>query len=79
MQGASARPPLQIIGGQFQILRSIDVDAARPRHEIGNQRLRVEVPTLQKAQECRYLVKDFGTSQSPKSTRQRNSRYCPDR
>ncbi|MEW7977527.1 MAG: hypothetical protein AB2814_08815 [Candidatus Sedimenticola endophacoides] len=25
----------------------------------------------QKTQECRYLVKDFGTSQSPKSTRQR--------
>ncbi|MEW7976336.1 MAG: hypothetical protein AB2814_02435, partial [Candidatus Sedimenticola endophacoides] len=30
-------------------------------------------------QECRYLVKDCGTSQSPKSTRQRDSRYCPDR
>ncbi|MEW8014736.1 MAG: hypothetical protein AB2807_08130 [Candidatus Sedimenticola endophacoides] len=30
-------------------------------------------------QECRYLVKDFGTSQSPKSTRQRDSRYGPDR
>ncbi|MEW7977140.1 MAG: hypothetical protein AB2814_06810 [Candidatus Sedimenticola endophacoides] len=33
----------------------------------------------QRVQECRYLVKDFGTSQSPKSTRQRDSRYCPDR
>ncbi|PUE00524.1 MAG: hypothetical protein C3L25_06000 [Candidatus Sedimenticola endophacoides] len=32
-----------------------------------------------RSQECRYLVKDFGTSQSPKSTRQRDSRYCPDR
>ncbi|MFC1368176.1 MAG: hypothetical protein G8D59_10410, partial [gamma proteobacterium symbiont of Phacoides pectinatus] len=30
-------------------------------------------------QVCRYLVNDFGTSQSPKSTRQRDSRYCPDR
>ncbi|MFC1350488.1 MAG: hypothetical protein G8D60_14155, partial [gamma proteobacterium symbiont of Phacoides pectinatus] len=30
-------------------------------------------------QVCRYLVKDFGTSQSPKSTRQRDSRYFPDR
>ncbi|MEW7977921.1 MAG: NYN domain-containing protein, partial [Candidatus Sedimenticola endophacoides] len=30
-------------------------------------------------QECRYLVKDFGTSLSQKSTRQRDSRYCPDR
>ncbi|MFC1338071.1 MAG: hypothetical protein G8D28_02690, partial [gamma proteobacterium symbiont of Phacoides pectinatus] len=30
-------------------------------------------------QVCRYLVKDFGTSQSPKSTRQRDCRYCPDR
>ncbi|OQX41372.1 MAG: hypothetical protein B0D82_02390, partial [Candidatus Sedimenticola endophacoides] len=34
---------------------------------------------FEKEQECRYLVKDFGTSQSPKSTRQRDSRYCPDR
>ncbi|MEW7976372.1 MAG: hypothetical protein AB2814_02625 [Candidatus Sedimenticola endophacoides] len=34
---------------------------------------------IKKRQECRYLVKDFGTSQSPKSTRQRDSRYCPDR
>ena len=25
---------------------------------------------------CRYLVKDFGTSKSPKSTRQRDSRYA---
>ncbi|MEW8014480.1 MAG: hypothetical protein AB2807_06765, partial [Candidatus Sedimenticola endophacoides] len=33
----------------------------------------------QPLQECRYLVKDFGTSQSPKSTRQRDSLYCPDR
>ncbi|MEW7976957.1 MAG: hypothetical protein AB2814_05820, partial [Candidatus Sedimenticola endophacoides] len=33
----------------------------------------------QRLQECRYLVKDFGISQSPKSTRQRDSRYCPDR
>ncbi|MEW7977119.1 MAG: hypothetical protein AB2814_06690 [Candidatus Sedimenticola endophacoides] len=24
-------------------------------------------------------MKDFGTSQSPKSTRQRDNRYCPDR
>ena len=29
--------------------------------------------------ECRYLVKDFGTSLSPKSTRLRDSRYCPGR
>ncbi|MEW8013757.1 MAG: methyl-accepting chemotaxis protein, partial [Candidatus Sedimenticola endophacoides] len=34
---------------------------------------------IQAIQECRYLVKDFGTSQSPKSTRQRDSLYCPDR
>ncbi|MEW7981265.1 MAG: DUF4124 domain-containing protein [Candidatus Sedimenticola endophacoides] len=33
----------------------------------------------EQGQVCRYLVKDFGTSQSPKSTRQRDSRYCPDR
>ncbi|MEW8020491.1 MAG: hypothetical protein G8D58_06845 [gamma proteobacterium symbiont of Phacoides pectinatus] len=33
----------------------------------------------ERIQVCRYLVKDFGTSQSPKSTRQRDSRYCPDR
>ncbi|MEJ1381498.1 MAG: IS1380 family transposase [Candidatus Sedimenticola sp. (ex Thyasira tokunagai)] len=29
------------------------------------------------AQECRYLVKDFGTSKSPKSTRLRDSHYAP--
>ncbi|MEW8020957.1 MAG: DUF5610 domain-containing protein, partial [gamma proteobacterium symbiont of Phacoides pectinatus] len=34
--------------------------------------------TYDLVQVCRYLVKDFGTSQSPKSTRQRDSRYCPD-
>ncbi|MCU7915383.1 MAG: hypothetical protein KZQ65_05625, partial [Candidatus Thiodiazotropha sp. (ex Gloverina cf. vestifex)] len=28
-------------------------------------------------QACRYLVKDFGTSESPKSTHQRDSRYAP--
>ncbi|MFC1366608.1 MAG: site-specific integrase [gamma proteobacterium symbiont of Phacoides pectinatus] len=39
----------------------------------------VEKITSNNLQVCRYLVKDFGTSQSPKSTRQRDSRYCPDR
>ncbi|MEW7976732.1 MAG: hypothetical protein AB2814_04615 [Candidatus Sedimenticola endophacoides] len=38
-----------------------------------------QVTAQQRLQECRYLVKDFRTSQSPKSTRQRDSRYCPDR
>ena len=28
---------------------------------------------------CRYLVKDFGTSKSPKSTRQRGNLLCPGR
>ncbi|MCU7916230.1 MAG: hypothetical protein KZQ65_10140 [Candidatus Thiodiazotropha sp. (ex Gloverina cf. vestifex)] len=32
---------------------------------------------LAEEQACRYLVKDFGTSESPKSTRQRDSRYAP--
>ena len=30
-------------------------------------------------QACRYLVIDFGTSKSPKSTHQRDSHYCPGR
>ncbi|WP_293726012.1 class I SAM-dependent methyltransferase [Thiolapillus sp.] len=30
-------------------------------------------------QACRYLVIDFGTSKSPKSTRQPDSHYCPGR
>ncbi|MEW7976029.1 MAG: hypothetical protein AB2814_00790, partial [Candidatus Sedimenticola endophacoides] len=42
------------------------------------QRLQSPSARLTCPQECRYLVKDFGTSQSPKSTRQRDSRYCPD-
>ncbi|MCU7916340.1 MAG: DUF4126 domain-containing protein, partial [Candidatus Thiodiazotropha sp. (ex Gloverina cf. vestifex)] len=33
--------------------------------------------TASVVQACRYLVKDFGTSESPKSTRQRDSRYAP--
>ncbi|MCU7916161.1 MAG: hypothetical protein KZQ65_09755, partial [Candidatus Thiodiazotropha sp. (ex Gloverina cf. vestifex)] len=33
--------------------------------------------TIPTYQACRYLVKDFGTSESPKSTRQRDSRYAP--
>ncbi|MCU7910628.1 MAG: hypothetical protein KZQ71_20110, partial [Candidatus Thiodiazotropha sp. (ex Lucinoma aequizonata)] len=50
------------------------------RENLGSQVLVVTARQNQKAgQECRYLVKDFGTSQSPKSTRQRDSRYCPDR
>ncbi|MCU7916453.1 MAG: hypothetical protein KZQ65_11320 [Candidatus Thiodiazotropha sp. (ex Gloverina cf. vestifex)] len=32
---------------------------------------------LTDVQACRYLVKDFGTSESPKSTRQRDSHYAP--
>ena len=30
-------------------------------------------------QACRYLVIDFGTSKSPKSTHQRDNHYCPGR
>ncbi|OQX36564.1 MAG: hypothetical protein B0D96_03915, partial [Candidatus Sedimenticola endophacoides] len=48
-------------------------DNAAPREMARSEAI---ISTLQ---ECRYLVKDFGTSQSPKSTRQRDSRYCPDR
>ncbi|MEW7977085.1 MAG: hypothetical protein AB2814_06505 [Candidatus Sedimenticola endophacoides] len=46
------------------------------RNDSDNLLTRDEIEFIQ---ECRYLVKDFGTSQSPKSTRQRDSRYCPDR
>ncbi|MCU7916282.1 MAG: NAD(P)/FAD-dependent oxidoreductase, partial [Candidatus Thiodiazotropha sp. (ex Gloverina cf. vestifex)] len=39
---------------------------------------RMAIPyLLVEDQACRYLVKDFGTSESPKSTRQRDSRYAP--
>ncbi|MCU7916067.1 MAG: redoxin domain-containing protein, partial [Candidatus Thiodiazotropha sp. (ex Gloverina cf. vestifex)] len=37
----------------------------------------VDKLTKHHSQACRYLVKDFGTSESPKSTRQRDSRYAP--
>ncbi|MEW7980937.1 MAG: hypothetical protein AB2813_14400 [Candidatus Sedimenticola endophacoides] len=47
-------------------------------HQNNLKHLDLELP-LGELQVCRYLVKDFGTSQSPKSTRQRDSRYCPDR
>ncbi|OQX31943.1 MAG: hypothetical protein B0D94_03350, partial [Candidatus Sedimenticola endophacoides] len=52
----------------------------RPRHHgVWPYNLFAMVHGRDRDQECRYLVKDFGTSQSPKSTRQRDSRYCPDR
>ncbi|PUD98375.1 MAG: hypothetical protein C3L25_12640 [Candidatus Sedimenticola endophacoides] len=44
-----------------------------------NLQMFFNMSVMDNVQECRYLVKDFGTSQSPKSTRQRDSRYCPDR
>ncbi|MEW8014798.1 MAG: hypothetical protein AB2807_08445, partial [Candidatus Sedimenticola endophacoides] len=59
-----------ITGGRFH---------ARRWDRANNRITRRIIPRQRKAdQECRYLVKDFGTSQSPKSTRQRDSRYCPD-
>ncbi|WP_419592927.1 hypothetical protein, partial [Thiolapillus sp.] len=54
----------------------------RPRK--GEQRIQ-EPTRLEKQiggmslQACRYLVIDFGTSKSPKSTRQRDNHYCPGR
>ncbi|WP_419594743.1 HAMP domain-containing protein, partial [Thiolapillus sp.] len=36
-----------------------------------------ELADVFQAQACRYLVIDFGTSKSPKSTRQRDNHYCP--
>ncbi|MCU7916691.1 MAG: hypothetical protein KZQ65_12625, partial [Candidatus Thiodiazotropha sp. (ex Gloverina cf. vestifex)] len=41
------------------------------------EKLAVDPARVFKTQACRYLVKDFGTSESPKSTRQRDSRYAP--
>ncbi|PUD99067.1 MAG: hypothetical protein C3L24_11545, partial [Candidatus Sedimenticola endophacoides] len=62
--------------------RALDLACGRGANALlmARQGLRVSAWDLSPvAQECRYLVKDFGTSQSPKSTRQRDSRYCPDR
>ncbi|MEW7983046.1 MAG: hypothetical protein G8D58_10635, partial [gamma proteobacterium symbiont of Phacoides pectinatus] len=50
-------------------------DTIPPWHAADGREHRTRSPK----QECRYLVKDSGTSQFPKSTRQRDSRYCPDR
>ncbi|PUD97931.1 MAG: hypothetical protein C3L25_14180, partial [Candidatus Sedimenticola endophacoides] len=60
----------------------IDVVRHRETLKLAQENLQVHARILEdvrRRQECRYLVKDFGTSQSPKSTRQRDSRYCPDR
>ncbi|MEW7982692.1 MAG: thioredoxin fold domain-containing protein, partial [gamma proteobacterium symbiont of Phacoides pectinatus] len=46
--------------------------------ELAERIIGINTPEMFYFQVCRYLVKDFGTSQSPKSTRQRDSRYCPD-
>ncbi|OQX33786.1 MAG: hypothetical protein B0D96_10950, partial [Candidatus Sedimenticola endophacoides] len=53
--------------------------ADRTPEASGMELLAIPFTPTHAEQECRYLVKDFGTSQSPKSTRQRDSRYCPDR
>ncbi len=37
------------------------------------------IPKSIYCQACRYLVIDFGTSKSPKSTHQRDNHYCPGR
>ncbi len=64
----------------FQALRSLLIRVTIPSNtETDRQdgiawKARVNVP-----KECRYLVKDFGTSLSPKSTRLRDSRYGPGR
>ncbi|PUE04798.1 MAG: hypothetical protein C3L24_02495, partial [Candidatus Sedimenticola endophacoides] len=72
-----------------QPLFSLDARELENRHQLAQRaeqvaqaefrRYQQRALTDEQSQECRYLVKDFGTSQSPKSTRQRDSRYCPDR
>ncbi|MEW7982542.1 MAG: hypothetical protein AB2812_07035, partial [Candidatus Sedimenticola endophacoides] len=65
--------------GEKPRLSRIGTHDANPVSRPGQaHRLTTRAPvTGSGAQVCRYLVKDFGTSQSPKSTRQRDSRYCP--
>ncbi|MEW7980461.1 MAG: GGDEF domain-containing protein [Candidatus Sedimenticola endophacoides] len=60
------------IGGDEFVVVMSDIHGSDDYHRV--------IDKVQRSvQVCRYLVKDFGTSQSPKSTRQRDSRYCPDR
>ncbi|MCU7916225.1 MAG: MBL fold metallo-hydrolase [Candidatus Thiodiazotropha sp. (ex Gloverina cf. vestifex)] len=69
-------------GSECADLELVDGD----RIQLGSQHLEVlytpghtdtDICLLGNNQACRYLVKDFGTSESPKSTRQRDSRYAP--
>jgi len=50
---------------------------SRPVAKRTDEHLYDELKRLKQA--CRYLVIDFGTSKSPKSTRQRDNHYCPGR
>ncbi|MFC1338992.1 MAG: PAS domain S-box protein [gamma proteobacterium symbiont of Phacoides pectinatus] len=74
------RSKQEIIGREWfsQFLRREDRERI---HEVYSRLMAGELVPFEhyENQVCRYLVKDFGTSQSPKSTRQRDSRYCPDR
>ncbi|PUD98571.1 MAG: type IV-A pilus assembly ATPase PilB [Candidatus Sedimenticola endophacoides] len=65
----------------FNIASSVNLIMAQRlgRRLCEHCKVKDDLPEEALLQECRYLVKDFGTSQSPKSTRQRDSRYCPDR
>ncbi|MCU7916395.1 MAG: hypothetical protein KZQ65_11010, partial [Candidatus Thiodiazotropha sp. (ex Gloverina cf. vestifex)] len=56
-----------------QLSRHLHVFSRRCE-ETGQKTLIRQITSIQA---CRYLVKDFGTSESPKSTRQRDSRYAP--
>ncbi|WP_419591538.1 hypothetical protein, partial [Thiolapillus sp.] len=53
-----------------------------PHFALHGWQRRMQIPRRTPAwqlQACRYLVIDFGTSKSPKSTRQRDNHYCPGR
>ncbi|MCU7916254.1 MAG: LysR family transcriptional regulator, partial [Candidatus Thiodiazotropha sp. (ex Gloverina cf. vestifex)] len=59
--------------GNLAFVSRLGVDSFEEVREIEVNNLNIE----RELQACRYLVKDFGTSESPKSTRQRDSRYAP--
>ncbi len=67
---ASAAFPISRFG---QVLGALNIYAGQKDY------FTAEIVELLQEQACRYLVIDFGTSKSPKSTRQRDNHYCPGR
>ncbi|WP_419633797.1 hypothetical protein, partial [Thiolapillus sp.] len=72
---ADSRALFQAMLMLFEVLMVVFMKKRTPKNSANSSKPSSQTPK----QACRYLVIDFGTSKSPKSTRQRDNHYCPGR